>query len=73
LALFRHAREIAASVNRSELMRTTMELLVEVTEKVEEDLRFADAYAAAAQARTAEDEEFLDAAQRAGAALSRDE
>jgi hypothetical protein len=54
-------------------MRTTMELLVEVAEKVEDDLRFADAYAESARARTADDEEFLDAAQWAGAALWRGE
>jgi hypothetical protein len=73
LALLRRSRELADSANRSELMRATMELLVAATEKIEEDLRFVDAYAAAARARTDEDEEFLEAAQRAAGALWRDE
>lgn len=73
LALLRGSRDLAESANRSELMRATMELLVAATEKIAEDLQFVDAYAAEARARTAEDEEFLEAAQRAGAALWRDE
>jgi hypothetical protein len=73
LALLRRSKELAASANRSELMRATMELLVATTEKIAEDVRFTADYAAAAQARTAEDEEFLEAGQRAGAELWRDE
>ena len=73
LALLRRSREMAESANRSELMRATMELLVAATEKIAEDLRFIDDYAAATRERTAEDEEFLEAAQRAGAAFWRDE
>lgn len=73
LALVRRSSELAESGNRSELMRATMELLVEATEKIADDLRFIDDYAAAAQARTPEDEEFLEVAQRATAVLSRDE
>jgi hypothetical protein len=73
LGLQRRSKELAASSNRSELMRTTMELLVATTEKIAEDLRFTEDYAAAAQARTTEDEEFLEAAQRAGAELWRNE
>lgn len=73
LAFLRRSRELADSANRSELMRTTIELLVAATEKIAEDLRFTEEYAAAARARTAEDEEFLEAAKRAGAALWRDE
>jgi hypothetical protein len=73
LALLRRSKELATSANRSELMRATMELLVATTEKIAEDLRFTEDYAAAAQARTTEDEEFLEAARRAGAELWRDE
>ena len=73
LALLRHSQELAGSANRSELMRATMELLVATTEKIAADLRFTEDYAAAAQARTAEDEKFLEAAQRAAAVLWRDE
>ena len=73
LAFLRRSQELAASENRSELMRTTMELLVAATEKVADDLRFIEDYAAAAGERSPEDEEFLEAAQRAAAVLSRDE
>jgi len=73
LSLQRRTKELAASANRSELMRATMELLVATTDKIAEDLRFTEDYAAAAQARTTEDEEFLEAAQRAGAELWRDD
>ena len=73
LALLRRSRELAGSENRSELMRATMEMLVAATEKVAEDLRFIEDYAAAARTRTPEDEEFLEAAERAAAALSRGE
>jgi hypothetical protein len=73
LVALRRSRELAASANRSELMRATMELLVATTETIAEDLRFTEEYARAARARTTEDEEFLEPAQRAGAQLWRDE
>ena len=73
LALLRRSRELAESANRSELMRETMELLVAATEKIADDLRFIEDYAAAARERTAEDDEFLEAAERASAVLWRNE
>lgn len=73
LALLRRSRELAESENRSELMRATMELLVAVTEKIAEDLRYIEDYAAAGRERTDEDEKFLEAAQRATAAVWREE
>jgi hypothetical protein len=73
LGLQRRSKELAASANRSELMRATMELLVATTAKIAEDLRFTEDYAAAAQERTTEDEQFLEAAERAAAELWRDE
>lgn len=67
LGLLRRSRSLAEAESRSDLIRGAMELVLEMAEKIEADLRFAQEYETAASGRNSEDDEFATAAARVAA------